>query len=258
MPFTTSKNPNPTTPPYSDAGEYAEAYLTIHTMSSPSYRYAYLLWFGVIIVFVIFALLHWTGGRGGAVGALWSKWTLRRRTWRKKRALEAARRNPAAHRQPFSFPSNAQLISFFLLTVFSLCACFIGPDYIAPSAKLWQFHADPNLLNRPTHPNDPPVYTIQKAWWTVGGRTGIIAFSLFPLVMLFAIKAPPFALLSLPFFLQLHFDKLSRIHRWSGILIWIITTIHVVTWTVQLLQDKRVGLDNQPIWVRAAIQIDIP
>ena len=249
MASTISKNPNPTTPPYQDPLTYAEAYLSIHTMSPPSYRYAYLLWLSIVLVFLVFALLHWTGKRGGAVGALWNKWTLRRRTWRKKQALEVARRNPAAHRQPYSFPSNAQLLSFCVLASITLCTCFVGPDYIAPTAKLWQFHASPDALTVPSQPNSSPVYTIQKAWWTVGGRTGIISFALFPLVVLFALKAPPFALLSLPFFLQLHFDKLSRAHRWSGILLWIITTIHVASWSVQLARDRRIGVDNQPLWV---------
>ncbi|CCO27650.1 hypothetical protein BN14_01635 [Rhizoctonia solani AG-1 IB] len=86
-----------------------------------------------------------------------------------------------------------------------------------------------------------PEYTIPKAWWTAGGRTGIIAFALFPLCVLFALKAPPFALFALPFTTQMHFDKLALLHRWSGRIIWIITTIHVATWGVQLGRDGRHG-----------------
>ncbi|KAG8847443.1 hypothetical protein FRB91_011760, partial [Serendipita sp. 411] len=98
-----------------------------------------------------------------------------------------------------------------------------------------------------------PEYTIPKAWWTIGGRTGIIAFSLFPLVVLFSLKAPPFAVFAIPFLIQVHFDKLARLHRWTGRLIWIITTIHVVTWGIQLFRDKR-GNSNweyrdSPAWL---------
>ncbi|EEB87699.1 hypothetical protein MPER_14869, partial [Moniliophthora perniciosa FA553] len=39
-------------------------------------------------------------------------------------------------------------------------------------------------------------------------------FGLIPLCILFALKAPPFAVFALPFTTQLHFDKLSWLHKW--------------------------------------------
>jgi hypothetical protein len=199
-------------------------------------------------------LLHWTGGRGGVVDAWFSTWSLRRRTWRKRKALREAKRNPRLHRQPFSLPSNAQLLSIFALTILVSAVSFIGPDYIAPSARHWEFSASHKRFIPRAIRDDPlydfsPAYSINKAWWTVGGRTGIVSFALFPLVVLFALKTPPFALFSLPFMLQLHFDKLVRLHRWTGFLVWIVVTVHVATWGVQLARDQRDDGSHQVIWV---------
>ncbi|KZT42042.1 hypothetical protein SISSUDRAFT_1058911 [Sistotremastrum suecicum HHB10207 ss-3] len=249
--------PNPSTPAYLDDELFVETYLAIHKMSSASYRYVYLLWFVFIFFSLIFALLHWTGSRQGVVGAWWSKWSLRRRTFREKSSLEAAKKDARVHKQPFSFPSNAQLLSIALITIAALLVSFVGPDYIFPGAKLWQFHLTSRALPPMTSSPEsrgltafgPPGYTISKAWWTAGGRTGITAFALLPLVMLFALKSPPFALLSLSFFLQLGSDKLRRLHRWTGLLVWFITTIHVVTWGVQLGRDRRGGPANKVMWV---------
>ena len=81
-------------------------------------------------------------------------------------------------------------------------------------------------------------YTIHKAWWTVAGRTGLVTFALFPLCVLFALKAAPFAIFALPYTTQFSFDKLSTMHRWVGRLIWFLTFTHVVSWSIQLATDK--------------------
>lgn len=262
--------PNPTTPSFINDYEWINSYLIIHKMSTASYRYSFLLWILLVLVVLGFAILHWTGSRGGFLGAAWSKWALRRRTWRKKHALTQARRQGKAHQQPFSFPSNAQMLSLVFLFLIPLALCVLGPDYIAPYTKLWDLTHN---MTRRGAPNDrlmqldlqsraaiastattrSPEYTIPKAWWTVGGRTGIIAFSLFPLVILFSLKAPPLAVFAIPYLVQIHFDKLARLHRWTGRLIWFITTVHVFTWSVQLGRDKR-GTGNAkyrdaPVWM---------
>jgi hypothetical protein len=247
---------NPSTPAFINDYEWINSYLIIHKMSTPSYRYSFLLWLLLVLVVLAFAILHWTGSRGGFLGAAWSKWALRRRTWRKKHALTQAKRQGKAHRQPFSFPSNAQMLSLVILFLVPLILCVVGPDYIAPDTKLWDLEHNMtrrnalddrllqlDLLSRATIASTAttrsPEYTVPKAWWTAGGRTGIIAFSLFPLVTLFSLKAPPLAVFAIPYLLQIHFDKLARLHRWTGRLIWFITTVHVFTWSVQLGRDKR-------------------
>ncbi|KAG8900118.1 hypothetical protein FRB99_006251, partial [Tulasnella sp. 403] len=264
---TTRKNPNPTTPAFLNDYDWINSYLTIHKMSVASYRYAYLLWFVIVFGALIFAVLHLTGGRGGAWGARWSKWALRRRTWRKKSTLAAIRKSNKPHRQPWSLPSNAQILSLIVLFVIPAILCTVGSDYISPGTQLWDFTHNltrrhvpevvqsllprrPPIASTPT--TRPPDFTIPKQWWTAGGRTGIIAFSLFPLVVLFALKAPPFAIFAIPYTIQIHFDKLSRLHRWTGRLIWFITTVHVLTWGVQLNKDQRHGHKGRAwnfVWV---------
>lgn len=78
--------------------------------------------------------------------------------------------------------------------------------------------------------------------------TGLIAFAFLPLCVLFALKSPPFALFALPYPTQLHFDKLIGMHRWCGRLIYFITVIHVVTWSVQLSRDHRRGGKGGTAW----------
>lgn len=235
---TTAFPSNPSTPNIANDLQWVDAYLTIHYMSASSRRYAYLLWIVVVFIFLIFALLHWTGSRGGFIGASWSKWSLRRRTWRKKHSLAVARRNNQPHKQPSSLPSNAQLLCLVLLFLATVALSVAGPDYIAPGLKLWQFERRATLGSDETSP-DAPQYTILKAWWTAAGRTGLISFSLLPLCVLFALKAPPFAVFAIPFMIQLYFDKLAWLHRWSGRLIWLTSTAHVVLWTVQMVTEHR-------------------
>ncbi|KAG9045189.1 hypothetical protein FS837_006859 [Tulasnella sp. UAMH 9824] len=257
---TTYRNPNPTTPAFLDDYDWINSYLTIHKMSVITYRYAYLLWIIIAFGAVVFSVLHLTGERGGALGARWAKWAVRRRTWRKKSTLAAIKKSNQPHRQPWSLPSNAQILSLVFLFVVPAILCTVGPDYIAPGTKLWDFTHNLTRRHLPAEPLDwdldllnkrapiastpttrQPDFTIQKEWWTAGGRTGIIAFSLFPLVILFSLKAPPFAIFAIPFTIQIHFDKLARLHRWTGRLIWFITTVHVLTWGIQLFIDQRHG-----------------
>lgn len=237
---------NPTTPAYSNGADWFTAYLSIHTMSEPSSRYGYFLWIAIVFVFLVFALLHWTGSRGGSIGAIWSKWSIRRRTWRKKHSLAMAKMKNQPHRQPFSLPSNAQLLCLITLLVAAVTLSVVGPDYITPADRVWQFQrrssAIPGIIDRAITYNPTafqPQYTIWKAWWTAGGRTGLIAFALLPLCTLLALKAPPFAIFAIPFMIQLYFDKLACLHRWSGRLIWLLSAAHVALWTVQLVRDQR-------------------
>lgn len=237
---------DPTTPAFSDDLEWITAYLTIHSLSVPSRRYSFLIWIVVVLFFLTFAILHWTGSRGGFLGAHWTKWTLRRRTWRKRHNITLALTRNDPHLQPSSLPSNAQLLCLALLLGVSLALAFVGPDYISPTLKVWQVRRDIAFVEpqrRNFIPNIAPYlplqpqYTIDKAWWTSSARVGQIAFALFPLCVLFALKAPPFAIFAIPFMIQFFFDKLAWLHRWTGRLIWFLTSIHVALWSVQLVRD---------------------
>jgi hypothetical protein len=238
-PSATSYNPNPPIPAYSDTAEWVEAYFTIHVASSPSRRYSYYLWILVGLIFVIVAFLHITGSSTGLVGAYWNKWALRRRTLRKRHARITAWKTGRSP-QPYSLPPNGQILSLVALFLTALALCFIGPDYIFPGARITDFRRDSSYSPSTFFPFQPH-YTIGKAWWTSGDRTGTIAFALFPLCILFGLKQPPFAIFAIPFTIQFHFDKLVWLHRWTGRFIWFIATLHVLLWSVQLLNDRRDG-----------------
>ncbi|CAE6414147.1 unnamed protein product [Rhizoctonia solani] len=260
-------DPNPTTPAFLNSYQWINTYLVIHKMSTTTYRYAYMFWLAVTLVTVVVGISHILGRRTTVLGVIWRKYTLRRRTWRKQASLRAIQKSNQPHRQPYSLPSNAQLIAVILLFIAAALLCCVGPDYISPYTRMWDLKSNltaPALVRRDfmqsfrdmekrapiasTPTTRQPEYTIPKAWWTAGGRTGIIAFSLFPLCVLFALKAPPFAVFALPFTTQMHFDKLALLHRWSGRIIWIITTIHVATWGVQLGKDERHGVAGGIAW----------
>jgi hypothetical protein len=231
--------PNPTTPAFEDDIEWITAYLKIHALSHATWRYAHILWLAIGLVAFTFAATHLLavlGLRLSVIGAYWSKWYLRRRTWRKKHSLAQAKKSGQPHKQPLLLPSNAQLLTLSALTIASLAATFLGPDYIAPSSRFFR-----RALVVPDVAAYIPQYTIQKAWWSSGNRAGLIAFSLFPLCILFALKRPPFAIFALPFFTNLHSDKLIWLHRWIGRLIWALVALHATLWSVQLFKDTRSG-----------------
>lgn len=228
-------NPNPTTPAFEDDAEWIMAYLKIHALSHATWRYAHFLWIGIILVSLTFAVFHLLNLRSGVLGAYWSKWYLRRRTWRKKHSLAQAKKSGRPHKQPLLLPSNSQLLTLSALTIASLAATFLGPDYIAPASRLFHRAAVPDVAAF------IPQYTIQKAWWASGNRAGLIAFSLFPLCVLFALKRAPFAIFAIPFFTNLHSDKLIWLHRWIGRLIWALVALHATLWSVQLFKDRNSG-----------------
>ncbi|KAG8692860.1 hypothetical protein FRC08_009488, partial [Ceratobasidium sp. 394] len=262
-------DPNPTTPAFINSYQWINTYLVIHKMSTTSYRYAYLLWLVITLFTLIVGIAH-LSSRTTVASVIWRKFALRRRTWRKHASLRAIQKSKQPHRQPYSLPSNAQLVALLLIFVAAALLCCIGPDYVSPYTKLWDLKSNltaPALARREitealeawheferrapiasTPTTRQPEYTVPKAWWTAGGRTGIIAFALMPLCVLFALKAPPVALFALPFTTQMHFDKLAFLHRWSGRIIWVITTIHVATWGVQLGRDERHGVNQGIAW----------
>ncbi|KAI0374981.1 hypothetical protein BV20DRAFT_961222 [Pilatotrama ljubarskyi] len=237
----------PSSPLYSDDLEFVTAYLTVHVLSDASRVYSYILWIALAAVLLCCSLFHHLHLRGGYLGALWAKWAIRRRTWRKKHSLAVAKANGQPHRQPYSLPSNAQIFTLAAVVVCSLLLAFIGPDYLAPGSTLWSLSKFPSATTtyaKRTYQMSQftqfqPQYTISKAWWTSGNRTGLIAFALFPLCILFALKSPPFAIFSLPFLVQLYCDKLLWLHKWTARLIYLLTLLHVVLWSVQLTIERR-------------------
>lgn len=104
------RDPNPETPAFSSTHDWIKYYLAIHQLSGehsscieiatccspsssiglvtyttvslflgPSYRYAYLLWFVIAALVLLFgAFGRVSGARHSAISALWHKWSIRR------------------------------------------------------------------------------------------------------------------------------------------------------------------------------------
>ncbi|KAH8106959.1 hypothetical protein BXZ70DRAFT_915826 [Cristinia sonorae] len=246
--------PNPTTPIYGSDSQWIAAYLTIHSLSDASRVYSYLLWITIGVVMIVFSIVRAIGLRNGYIGAVWSKWSLRRRTWRKKHSLAIAAKQSKPYTPPMALPSNAQILTLTVIIIGSLALSYVGPDYFAPDSYPWNVGKTPTapVFKRGTfdtfYPDNflqfRPRYTIVKAWWTSAARTGQIAYALLPFCILLSLKAPPIAVFSISFLTNIHFDKLAWLHRWCGILIWFITTLHVGSWSVQLFRDRRRGTDK--------------
>jgi hypothetical protein len=230
-----ARNPNPPTPPFQEDAEWITAYLGIHMLSVPSRRYAYLLWFAFALLFLAYSIAHLCGAHGGYLGARWSRFGMRRWTWKTGRKEQ--------RRTIFTFPSHARILSRVALLIVVAAACTVGPDYISPTSGIFDFSPSKRHVSQTWDPSMfvgyAPAYTIEKSWWTAGGRTGMIAFALLPLCVVFALKAPPFAIFSIPHIIHLSFDKLAYLHRWTAWIIWTLSAVHAALWSVQLSHDKR-------------------
>ncbi|WVQ84567.1 hypothetical protein IAT38_006721 [Cryptococcus sp. DSM 104549] len=218
---------NPTvTSSASSNGDYATAYLTAHMMSWPSYRYAYLLWMVLAFLAAVYALSHHLRLSGGSLGAAYARWGIRRKVFGRKTA--------SGSRRGTTLPSNNMMVAITILLVVTIVLCLIGSDYVRPSSSTLDFST--SFRKRAS-----VSYSIPKSFWTSGSRFGFMAFALMPLVVLFALKAPPFALLAVRAFTHVYSDKLALLHRAAAWIVWGFTTIHVVLWTIQLFQDQRNG-----------------
>ena len=232
-------------PDYPSDLEWVTAYLVQRMLSHASWAYAYLVWIIIGLVYLIYSFTRWTGLNNSYLAAVWHTWALRRRTWRKKHTLALALRKGYEHRQPLSLPPNAHLLAVALLWIGAILISFIGPDSMAPGSFFRNVKDFPTLhargFNAANYYYLQPKFTITKMWYTSSNRTGLIAFALFPLTVLFALKAPPFAIFAIPQFTHICFDKLAFMHRWCAFLVWLLTTLHVILWCVQLAIDHKSG-----------------
>lgn len=179
------------------------------------------------MIAILYAVSHHLRLSGGSLGAAYNKWGMRRHTMFRQSTL----------------PSNSTMLVAFIVAASAIVLCIAGNDYITPLSAVWDFRSS----KRDIIPG-APIGNIAKSFWTSGSRFGYMAFALFPLVVLLALKSAPFAIFSIRPFTHLHADKLMPFHRMAGYFVWLITTVHVVLWTVQLFQDSYKG---QPVWVAA-------
>ncbi|WVN87551.1 uncharacterized protein L203_102734 [Cryptococcus depauperatus CBS 7841] len=198
---------------------YTTAYLEAHRM-----RYVYIMWFIFAAIALLYAISHHIRLSGGSLGAIYTKWGIRRKAFGR----------PSNGRRGMVLPSNNIMVSIAILVAIPVALTLVGPDYVKPNLSVF------NYTKRAFVP-----YTINKAFWTSGNRFGDMAFALIPLVVLFALKAPPFAVFCLRPFTHLFHDKLVLFHRVAAWLVWAITTVHVILWTIQLFKDQH---DGKAVW----------
>ncbi|GAA6020864.1 hypothetical protein JCM11491_000009 [Sporobolomyces phaffii] len=126
---------------------FTKPYIDAHSLSIPSYRYAYILWFviaGTLILWSIAYHLSGTGTGGSSLGAWFRKWSIRRITWTKRvgggtgketgiSQEEGRNTQTTRKRVVWASPTFAQTITVLVLIASALCLTFIGDDYIAPT-----------------------------------------------------------------------------------------------------------------------------
>lgn len=130
---------------------FTKPYIDAHTLSLPTWRYTYILWFailGTLIVWSIAYNLSGTGTGGSALGAWFRKWSIRRITWTKRvggsgqgagsgKAEEGQSPEVSSSRRKviFASPTVAQMIAVGVLILLALLCSFVGDDYIAVSPR---------------------------------------------------------------------------------------------------------------------------
>ncbi|BGP08319.1 hypothetical protein JCM10049v2_004166 [Rhodotorula toruloides] len=127
---------------------FTKPYIDAHTLSIPTWRYAYILWFAIIGTLIVWSAVYHlagTGTGGSALGAWFRKWSIRRITWTKKvggtgpgagtgEAEKDAQGTTGVRKKVvFASPTFAQMIAVGVLVLIALLVSFIGDDYIAPT-----------------------------------------------------------------------------------------------------------------------------
>lgn len=82
-----------------------------------------------------------------------------------------------------------------------------------------------------------PNTNVPRTMWTLSSRFGLIAYAMIPLVVSIGLKSWPFNIFATPWLTHYGFDQTSIIHRWTGRLIWVWSTIHTITFAIQLSRD---------------------
>ncbi|GAA5896172.1 hypothetical protein JCM8208_007549 [Rhodotorula glutinis] len=250
---------------------FTRPYLDAHTLSKPTWRYAYILWFAIMGILVLWSLAYHLSGSstrtgGSALGAWFRKWSIRRITWTKRvgaggTAAEKGETAKGTGRKKvvWASPTVAQMIAVATLIVIAILASFLGDDYIKPTActfggecgfsgssgppkSNYRFKRGVNNPNGWAPFNDPLLaasnVNIAANAWSAAARLGLISYAMLPLVVTLALKQWPFNIWATPFLTNYHFDKTAILHRWSGRVVWLFSTGHAIGWMWQLTQDR--------------------
>lgn len=238
-------------------------YLAAHELSAPSERYVYILWILFACLALLLGIEHMLGlTQRSFLGAVWTKWaTMHYVPKTRVGASVWYKWQQSMYKTAYVTLQAGNVLLLLLILVPVLCLTFIGADYINPRASIFDVHTNfptpdevrkahsmpqrrgvqwglgdyPRVLTR------PPSYTLPyHTYWSMGSRFGDFCNALTPLVVLFALKQAPFALMALPLFGRYSMDALSFLHRWGGRLLWLYALIHTILWLVQVSQDAHV------------------
>ncbi|KAI5480795.1 ferric reductase transmembrane component 2 precursor [Pseudohyphozyma bogoriensis] len=117
---------------------FTKPYLDAHVLSRPSWRYSYIFWIIVVFTLVVWSLAYQLSGPGGgAVGAWFRKWSIRRIAFGgklvpTKDGVEPAKGDRRRTRM-WASPTIAQMMAVVGLIGLALGLSLIGPDYISPT-----------------------------------------------------------------------------------------------------------------------------
>ncbi|GAA6058177.1 hypothetical protein JCM3770_004081 [Rhodotorula araucariae] len=250
---------------------FTRPYIDAHTLSKPTWRYAYILWFAIIGTLLLWSLAYHLSGSstrtgGSALGAWFRKWGIRRITWTRRvggatSAAEEKGGDAARSRKKviWSSPTVAQMLAVFTLIAVAILASFVGDDYIAPTTCTFGGECGWSGSNGPPRSNyrwrrgvnnpngwapfnDPLLASsnvnIAANAWAAAARLGLISYAMLPLVVTLALKQWPFNIWATPFLTNYHFDKTAILHRWSGRVVWLFSTGHAIGWMWQLTHDR--------------------
>lgn len=210
-------------------------------LDHPKYTYAYIFWIIIAGIVALYSIAHHLRLSGGAIGALYSKWGMRRhklRLW------------PKALGRAWVMPSNSYLLTIGSVGLTLILLATVGTDHIAHDKRPFDFTPS-------THTTAPYAtaakraignsyeqlttyvsWQVTKAVWTQGNRWGFMVFAALPLLVALALKSGPFGIFTIKWLTHLHWDKVGTLHRAGGWIVWGMTTIHVGTWSKQLWTDR--------------------
>lgn len=215
----------------------AMSYLDAHELPPSSERYVYILWILIAGIVVMLGFEYMLSlSQRTFLGAVWSKWATMQYIPR------------PVHRVAFFALQIRHVLFAILLFLPVLLLTFVGPDYIDPSVSVFGSYKHVDVQwGLGTHERvmtSKPTTTLPyHTFWTVGSRFGDFCNALTPLVILFALKQAPFALLYLPVFGHFASNTLQFLHKWGGYLLWIYALLHTLLWIVQVARDARVQPD---------------
>ncbi|PWN21695.1 hypothetical protein BCV69DRAFT_246906 [Microstroma glucosiphilum] len=144
---------------------YIGNYLGAHMLSTPSHRYAYIMWFTIVGLLLLGSAIHHAGiGDQTWVGAYWTKFapkgrliklgkkpqqTVRQaiatKRWSKegKSAAAAGPKGPSkpAKRYVFSLPSFGKILLVACMVAIPVVLSLVGADYINPNESMFNMAA---------------------------------------------------------------------------------------------------------------------